>query len=288
MGEASANDTVYTCRLSIGTSEHRNLMTFIHKPDSWLEQLFLKAKELRWCVDPYCTTCGCMEFRTTYLTEARRRAGFPPAVDGVSRSPSPRELIDELSREGRAATFEELARAVCDLPREATHGNAFRPVMIDLDAPLLRWGVVVTLSSRLEGTPAGDALAEMLRHSENRSKTRALRAEFDGPEATAKRRAERARQNAERNEARRREQQSRNQSRLELLQKLTAMSSTERLEWLAAQPPGFPLESIPTELIADGLQCGQVSATVAHDLVRRIGQRRGAWAGIRRQLESSS
>jgi hypothetical protein len=261
-------------------------MTRIHKSESWLEQLFFKAKERRWCISPRCTTCACTEFRSAYLTEARRRAGFPASVHGDARMRHPRELLKELGEEGRAATYETLVCAIRELPREATDGDAFRVISIDLDAPLLSWGVVESLPSRLEGTPAGDALSQMVRHSQARAVTQRRRDEFDSPEATAERRAEAARQNAERDKARRREQQNHNQGRLELLQKLTVMSPTERLEWLATQPPNFPLDSIPAELIADGLKDAPISPTLAHNLAKRIGQRRGAWARIRKQLES--
>lgn len=259
----------------------------IHRPESWLARIFLKAKELRWCVRPSCTTCACTKFRTAYLAEARRRAGFPVSAHGDVRVERLGDVLEGLGEEGRAATYETLISAVRELPREATHGDAFRVVSIDLSPPLMRWGIADSLSSRWEGTPAGDALSKMERHSQALAEARRRRDEFDSPEATAERRAEAARQEAQRDEARRREQQNRNQRRLELLQKLTAMSPTERLEWLAAQPPSFPLDSIPAELIADGLEHEPISASLARNLVERIGGRRGAWARIRSQLENS-
>lgn len=65
----------------------------------WLEGVMVRAQEAGWCTTPFCTTCGCMEFRRACWAGAARQAGVKGLFESARLprdvSPSERQLLLE-------------------------------------------------------------------------------------------------------------------------------------------------------------------------------------------------
>jgi len=80
----------------------------------WLEPVFVAVRDNRWCTRPYCTTCGCLDFRRAFWTAAARQAGV-----GTARLKSachPRDFFDGFSSGESEATVRALVAGLRQLP----------------------------------------------------------------------------------------------------------------------------------------------------------------------------
>lgn len=248
----------------------------------WLVEVFLEAQAKGWCVRPHCTTCGAHDFRTAYLRRAARVAGVK--VPPTSRIRA-REALSLVSPAERTRIFDALVAAARRLNEGLGHSEATRTLLIDLDPPLMKWGVAACLDELLSGTPAGSEYNAMVAHHAMRLREYAAREAYESPDAVEKRRKEAKRQTADRVRARRIDKEARDSARQSYLEQLASMTDEQRLLELAAEENRFPIDVIPGELVplSDGTKV--LSTDQRQRLIQLIGRRRGNWGELRKSLE---
>ena len=119
----------------------------------WLEELIDRSIAERLCTSPYCTTCGAFKFRKRVFLRAMTEGGIDTAE--FSRS-SLKELTGLLSAEQRETVFYQITRELREVRRSSERSDAIKVVLVDLDPPLMKWGVGTTLDRELDGTTVGD------------------------------------------------------------------------------------------------------------------------------------
>ena len=231
---------------------------------------------------PYCTTCGCMEFRRAYWTAAARQAG---TGTGCESARHPRGLFKHFSGSEREVIVRTLVAGLRQLSPKWIDSDAFRTIIIDLDPPLVIHGVPMVLDIELSGTPAGEGLAGMRAHAERVRTERQRRVAYDSPRAAEERKCAKREERASAHALRQSQARGRNAERLELLSALARLSAAERLRRFATDP-ALNLECVTAELIpAKESDLVDLEAAHAVSLVTRIGKRRGAWGRLRRMIE---
>ena len=197
-----------------------------------LQTLLTTARDKRWCVKRYCTTCGAREYRQAIHDNA---AGLLEALK-VAR-------LDELRRQFREIHFDDALRLLL-------------MELADPFGPLV--GVTLTADAELGGTEAGEYLTRMRRHEERLVEERARRAEYASPAAAAERR----RLKREATLARSAERASRKAVRdAEIggaVAAFSKISPTDAMERISRGEVGFPLYRVPeaqieamTKVLAD-------------------------------------
>jgi hypothetical protein len=250
--------------------------------DGWLEAVLLDAQRAGWCMQPYCTTCGCLEFRRAYWAAAAERAGI---ADRFESARIPKDLLGEISAAEREVLVRALVAGLRELPRKWSDSEAFRTIIIDLDPPLILHGVLMSLDAELSATPAGEALTQMRSHSKEARERRERRTIFESPQATEDRKRAEREDKAAAHTRRQSEAVRRNTERSELLADLARLAPVERLSRFSTDS-AFKLDCVSPELIPvlEGELIGLEKA-LAVALVKRIGRRSGAWGRLRRMLE---
>lgn len=185
--------------------------------------LLAEARDRRWCVRHYCTTCGARDYR---------EAVHANAVALVEALRSCR--IDDLRREFRPFDVDD----------------ALRLLMMELAmpfGPLL--GRTRTLDRELGVSEAGEYLAEMRQHAQALAEERAQRKSYESREAVAeRRRVKRERRDAEQ---RTREEQ-REQRRMQAeaaLDELARLEPEAALRRVLANEVGVPLYRMSREQV---------------------------------------
>ena len=250
--------------------------------NNWLDDIFQQAERSRWCTRPFCTTCGCQEFRPAYWSMAARHAGV--AVRQPVRHA--RDVLRGLSQTEVEAVVRSLVAGLRGLSQQWCGSDGLRTIMVDLDPPLLMHGVALDLARELAFTPAGAALMRMRAHEEQRRQERARREAYESPEAVEQRMRDEAERRAQQHAARQAEAAERGAERLRLLEQLAAMSPPQRLARFATDG-GLNLDLIPQDLVPTRhADVAALDPQVAQALVGRIGGRRRAWGRLRREIES--
>ncbi len=255
-----------------------------HDSGSWLEALINKAQKSRWCTRPYCTTCGCSKFRLALWGEAMLQAGA--RSERPHSSPNPRDPLNALSQSERARTVGAVIAGLRQLPEDCCDTDAIQTSLVELHPLLLKHGVCLSLATELSGTPAGRCLARMSAHEESVQKARKQYKANQRSEAVEE--LERVRK-AEKEQARSlrpSQYQARAVARQELLAALGRLSASERLVRFAVDSL-LNIDSVSHDLIP--VESGVVSSldrATALTLLARVGQRKGAWGGLRRALET--
>ena len=249
---------------------------------NWLEAVLIRAKDARWCTQPYCTTCGSMEFRRAYWAAAARQAGIPGPFGGAR---FPRDLFEGVSIAEHEVLVRTMVAGLRELSAERCGSAAFRTMIIDLDPPLLRHGVPMALDTVLSGTPAGKALAGMRAHSQELIDRQKRREAFESPEAIEERYRVRREESAIAQARRQSETRRRTAERKSLLAALASLSPAGRLTRLATDPK-LNLDHVSPELIpVQQSDLIGLDKALVGELIARIGRRRGPWADLRRILE---
>lgn len=243
--------------------------------------MLAQARKERWCVRASCTACAAMEFRRAYWSGARDEVGVPVSIDAARR---PGEFLRHATLEDREAIIKALTAALSVLDEVEAETQAAATILSDLDPPLLRLGVPVSLDELLDGTPVGVRLAGMRARSAAIQAKRAAREAFESPHAVALR-AERRRAATEARVAyRQREKALRDAERNALLADLKRLGSADRLRRYAwdgnLNLDWVPDELVPTEKVA----LDRLTGDGVRRLVDRIDRRRGAWGKLRRHL----
>jgi len=248
----------------------------------WLEAVLVGAQDARWCMRPYCTTCGCLEFRLAFWAAAAREAGM--AIRFVSAR-HPQDFLAGFSGTDREVIVRTLVAGLRQLPPQWSDSEAFRTIIIDLDPPMILHGVPMALDSELSGTPAGEGLARMRAHAEGVRAERERREAYESPRAVEERKRVKREQRASAHALRQSETRRRNAERLELLAALARLSAAERLSRFATDP-ALKLDCVSAELIpAQERDLIDLEMAKAVALVARIGRRKGAWGRLRRMIE---
>jgi hypothetical protein len=253
-----------------------------HTSNNWLNDIFQQAEQSRWCTRPFCTTCGCQEFRLAYWCMAARRAGV------VVRQPVRRagDVVRGFSQTESDAVVRSLVAGLRGLSPQWCDSTGFRTVLVDLDPPLLMHGVALDLARELAFTPAGAALTRMRAHEKERRQERARREAYESPEAVEHRMRDEAERRAQRHADRQAAAAERGAERLRLLEQLAAMSPQQRLARFATDD-GLNLDFIPQDLVPTRqADVAALDPQVAQALVARIGGRPRAWGQLRREIES--
>lgn len=247
----------------------------------WLEAVIVGAQNSGWCTRPYCTTCGCLEFRRAYWVAAARQAGM---TSRFASARLPRGILVEVSSAEREMLVRTLVAGLRLLPRRLSDSEAFRTIIIDLDPPLILHGVPMDLDTELAGTPAGEALARMRAHAEMVRARGKQREAFESPQATEERKRVKMETRAAANALRQSETRRRNAERLELLADLARLPAAERLSRFATDP-SLNLDWVSAELIpAHEGDLTNLEMAKATALLTRIGRRKGAWGRLRRMI----
>ena len=82
----------------------------------WLEAVLVDARDAGWCMRPYCTTCGCLEFRRAFWTAAARQAGVGTAR--IKFASHPNGFFQGFSAGERVATVRVLVAGLRQLSPE--------------------------------------------------------------------------------------------------------------------------------------------------------------------------
>ena len=255
-----------------------------HYSGSWLEALINKAEKSRWCTRPYCTTCGCSKFRLALWGEAMLQAGA--GSERPHSSPDPRDRLNALSQSERARTVGAVIAGLRQLAEHCCNTEAIRTILIDLFPLMLMHGVGLSLATELSGTPAGRCLARMIAHEQAVQKARNQHEAYERPEAVKERVRVRKAEKAQAHSLRQSQGQARAAARQELLAALGRLSASERLVRFAVDSL-LNIDSVSHDLIP--VESGVVSSldrATALTLLARVGQRKGAWDGLRRALET--
>lgn len=246
--------------------------------EDWLEEILREGERKQWCVASWCTLHRAGDLRGAYLRRAARFAGIEFRNGELPD-------LNSVSAERAASMFEALIAGARQIGPRWRDTRALRVILMDLNPPFFRWGVAATLTSLLEGTPAGDELLSMEEHEQRLNVGRSKRRAYENPESVAERRADAQRQTAERVATRLRDKVERAATRQEFLDRLASMSVAERLVTLAAQEGRFPLDMIPRELVPLGDESESLNAEQRHRLIQLIGRRKGWWGRLRESLK---
>lgn len=249
----------------------------------WLEAVLVGAQGAGWCMRPYCTTCGCVEFRRAYWAAAARQAGIASRFESARL---PRDFFVGVSAVERDVLVRTLIAGLRELPPIWSNSDAFRTIIIDLDPPLILHGVPMALDTELHSTPAGEALARMRAHSEEARARRDRQQAYESPQAVEERKRVEREKRAIAHASRQSETRRRNAERLELLAAaLARLSPAERLSRFATDP-ALKLDCVSAELIpAQERDLVDLEKGMAVALLARIGWRKGPWGRLRRMLE---
>lgn len=249
--------------------------------DSWLEAVLVGAHDAGWCTRPYCTTCGCLEFRHAYWAAAARQAGIFTRVEPARH---PRDLLAVFSSTEREVVVRTLVAGLRQLPPRWCSSEPFRTIIIDLDPPLILHGLPIAIDADLADTPAGEGLAKMRAHAKRLSEERERHEAFSTPKAVEERKRVRREERARLHTLRQSETARRNSERLDLLASLVRLSVAKRLSQFATNPT-LNLDCVSAELIpAQERDLIDFEMEKAVALVARIGRRKGAWGRLRRMI----
>ena len=251
--------------------------------NSWLEAVFVDAQDSGWCVRPYCTTCGCLEFRRTYWAVAAQQVGMRITQDESTHRA--RGFLKGFSNGEREAIVQSLVAGLRQLSPQWSDSEAFRAIIIDLDPPFLKCGVPMVLDAELSATPAGEALERIREHAKW---LRAEREEFeayDSPEAVEERKRVKQEEKARAYTLRQSQKCDRDAERLDLLASLARLPVSERLSQFAMDPE-LKLGLVSPELIpAQESDIVDLERATAVALIARIDRRKGKWGRLRRLIE---
>jgi len=251
--------------------------------NSWLEAVFVDAQDGGWCVRPYCTTCGCLEFRRTYWAVAAQQVGMRITQDESNHRA--RGFLKGFSNGEREAIVQSLVAGLRQLSPQWSDSEAFRAIIIDLDPPFLKCGVPMVLDAELSATPAGEALERIREHAKW---LRAEREEFeayDSPEAVEERKRVKQEEKARAYTLRQSQKCDRDAERLDLLASLARLPVSERLSQFAMDPE-LKLGLVSPELIpAQESDIVDLERATAVALIARIDRRKGKWGRLRRLIE---
>jgi hypothetical protein len=248
----------------------------------WLEAVLVDAQDAGWCMRPYCTTCGCLEFRRAYWAAAARQAGIAIRFKSACL---PHDFFMGVSAAEREMIVRTLVAGLRELPRIWSDSEAFETIIVDLDPPLVQHGVPMALDTELSASPAGEKLARMRAHAEEANARRKWQRAYESPQAVEERKRVKREKRAIAHARRQSETRRRNTERLELLAVLDRLSPAERLSRFASDP-ALNLDCVSDELIpAQERDLIDFDKAMAVALLTRIDRRKGAWGRLRRLLE---
>jgi hypothetical protein len=249
----------------------------------WLVKLLDKRRLLKWCVKPYCTTCGCRNFRDNVIAFLSRKFGFQlPDLAGH------RLLWDALSPNDATLCFKEIVAALDELPKsnlDNQDNQALEVILIDLYAMKL----VPMLSSSqpygdiIKGTWVEGEFSAMDDAAARRFEIQKEQAEYNSP-VRVKEREEKKRIEEE---ALRIATQKKVEDRLEkssqrkleinaFLDDFSRRDEKSRLLTLASKELNIPLDVIPPDLIPVNPEIVSTLSREDKDrLMGRIDRRRG-------------
>lgn len=250
--------------------------------DDWLRSVFDASVRMGWCAKPYCTTCGCVNFRRAVWSGAARHAGLAiPFGNGVH----PHHAIARLKRTDRESIARALIAGLRALPGKWLESDSLRTTLIEIGILRDLQFVSRGLEAELAGTTAGEALTRMRRHAADALERRRRYEASQTPEAIGERRRIKREASAAAHAVRLLKTLRRNAERVELLSALARQSPNERLKQLAIDRR-LALDAVPAELIpSDPGELGELDRATAAALLTQIGRRRGRWGSLRRMLE---
>ena len=251
--------------------------------NSWLEAVFVDAQDSGWCVRPYCTTCGCLEFRRTYWAVAAQQVGMSITQDESTHRA--RGFLKGFSNGEREAIVQSLVAGLRQLSPQWSDSEAFRAIIIDLDPPFLKCGVPMVLDAELSATPAGEALERIREHAKWLRAEREELEAYDSPEAVEERKRVKQEEKARAYTLRQSQKCDRDAERLDLLASLARLPVSERLSQFAMDSE-LKLGLVSPELIpAQESDIVDLERATAVALIARIDRRKGKWGRLRRLIE---
>lgn len=210
-----------------------------------LHELLETAQKRRWCVRPFCTTCGAREYREAI------RANAPALAEALKTA-----RIAELRRQFTGIDVDDALRLMF---MELT--NPFGPMLGNMRA----------VEGDLEGTEAGEYVAGMRRHAARRAVMQAQYEAYHSPEAVAQRRlakAERQRVEQLARMERRRQREEAIDTALEALARLEPSSVLQKICQGAVECPLYRLSLALIERLIPAL--GALADTELRTLRERV------------------
>jgi len=184
-----------------------------------------------------------------------------------------------------AAIFEQVVSGLRGVHPVSGQGlDGLRTILNDLDPPMMKWGVAVSLTECLEGTFAGEQYDSMRAHSALMDTRRAEREEYESPEAVKARRKRRRVESAKIQQRRQEEKASRDQERDQILSELEGLSGADRLVRMLSICSRLPLDGIPDHLVPLDAELSSLHEDIREQLSAKIDKRRGSWRRLRKKL----
>ena len=235
---------------------------------NWLPGFLEQCRRERLCMAIGCTTCGSGEFRKALW----KRASMAGGASGLELGRPDQcrwGLIDGL-RELRSSDRLRLDRA--ELWSLLDHAIQ---IIGDLDI-------------ELEGTPAGEVLADLRRASiaAARRRERRRRDQQTRARASRTRRRRGVWERRVRHESRLEIKQTRDVGFAEAVRRFEMLEPIGRLRWLAREISEVPIDRLPEELLPIGVDPLALLEVERCRLINRIGGRRRRWRLLRMTLES--
>ncbi len=184
-----------------------------------LQKLLTTVRDRKWCVQPYCTTCGARDYRQAIHDNAAA-------------------LVEAL----KTARISELRSSFPEIFID----DALRLLMMELASPIGPMHISSrALGLELEGTEAGEYLAGMRRHAAGVVRKREERETFQSPDVAAERR--RLKKQARRGQHELRTQRKREREAViaAAVRGFEGLSPTQAIGRLMRGEAGFPLYRLP-------------------------------------------
>jgi hypothetical protein len=160
-----------------------------------------------------------MEFRLAYWRSAAKATG---AEADFETARFPHDLLSGVSDEHRRCMVHALVYALAELEFSLAQSDGVGTILQDLDSPLIRHGVPISLDEQLAGAEVGQRLQRMRQHAAQLDAERRARAQYEAPEAVQERRRAKREAAAVEQERRKAEKLRRDMARKELLEELSA------------------------------------------------------------------
>ncbi len=248
---------------------------------NWLQEVLEQAHAKRWCTRPYCTTCGSRPFIRACVAGACSHSRVEVDFDA---NPAPMRTLDGLSSEESESVFRSFIVGLRGVQEGWAGQSGVRLILIHLNSPLIRWGVVACLDDLLEASPVGLELQRMRAHTEVRAEASRRHEERNSPENLAAIRAERQRKARLRQVEHQQRKDDIDSQRARVRQELEELTARERLVRIASLPPEFALDRVPWELIPRAAEVLTLDPEICRALLLRIRGHDGPWEEMRVHL----
>ena len=260
-------------------------------PSDWLLDLLKGAQEKRWCMLPYCTTCGCQKLRSAVFETAQQNLGFEkPFLLRLGRSGHYAEdrAIGEEELRLTLAIGQEVISELRNINVAALQivEAAVTIILIDLDNDI-RWQREI-LDEALKGCAVGDFLTSMREHDAARRAAIIKKEETEQQNRKIREERRKAHEYARLHVPAPMPQNERIEKGTDpvhqFLKKYVKLPEQDQLKTVASSEFNFPLEVIPKNLIPVNVAVETLDPEDRKRLHNLIGRRGGRWRRLKTRI----